>query len=357
MFAALDTAGLLTWGALGVLLLAAAAVAVFLLAGLFGARSLVRRELAAYFLSPIAYVVLVVFLLVTGHLFYLTLQLLTETGPRGAEFPMQVMLGDERFWLVFLFIPPLLTMRLFAEERGSGTLEMLMTAPLRDWQVVLSKYAACFAFYLLLWVPTLAYLPILLDLRQPVWHPAWTPWSITLVAGLGAVVVALLSALLRLGSTGRLVGLVLLLAGLAAAGVGGWMHYTYDPEHLLEVPAGIDPMPVVSSYLGLALAGAMFLALGMLVSSLVRSQMVAALVSLVLSLVFIVAGFWKPQLDTSTPAYHVLAQAINFVSVPLHFSRDFSRGLVDTRHLVLYASVAVFSVFLTVRSLESRRWH
>ena len=46
------------------------------------------------------------------------------------------MFGDERFWLVFLFIPPLLTMRLFAEERSSGTLEMLMTAPLRDWQVV-----------------------------------------------------------------------------------------------------------------------------------------------------------------------------------------------------------------------------
>jgi ABC-type transport system involved in multi-copper enzyme maturation permease subunit len=368
MFAAVDTARLVMWGAGGLLLLVAAVVALFLLAGLFGARSLVRRELAAYFLSPIAYVVLVVFLLVTGHLFYLTQQLLTEAGPRGAEFPMQVMFGDAHFWLVFLFIPPLLTMRLFAEERGSGTLEMLMTAPLRDWQVVLSKYAACFAFYLLLWVPTLAYLPVLLDLRDPVlhltpWtdaqgvaHNPWTPWSITLVAGLAAVVLALLLALFRLGTRGRLVNLLLLVAGAAALGVGIWGHYTHDAAHLFWVTAGIDPMPVLSSYLGLALAGAMFLALGMLVSSLVRSQMVAALVSLVLSLVFIVAGIWTPQLDTSTPAYQVLAQVISFVSVPLHFSRDFSRGLVDSRHLVLYASVAVFSVFLTVRSLESRRW-
>ena len=58
------------------------------------------------------------------------------------EFPMQALLGDEKFWLVFLFIPPLLTMRLLAEERGTGTLESLMTAPIRDWQVVAGKYVA-----------------------------------------------------------------------------------------------------------------------------------------------------------------------------------------------------------------------
>src|SRR5260370_28421419 len=109
--------------------------------------SLFRRELGAYFLSPIAYVVLAVFLVVTGHLFYLTLVQLTARGPQGAYFPMQLMLTDTWFWLVFLFIPPLLTMRLIAEERGSGTLEMLLTTPLRDWQVVLSKYAACPPFY------------------------------------------------------------------------------------------------------------------------------------------------------------------------------------------------------------------
>jgi ABC-type transport system involved in multi-copper enzyme maturation permease subunit len=329
-------------------------VAGFLLVGLFQARSLVRREFSAYFLSPIAYVVLVVFLAVTGHLFYLTMQLLTQAGPRGTEFPMQVMLGDEKFWLVFLFIPPLLTMRLFAEERGSGTLEMLMTAPLRDWQVVLSKYLACFGFYVVLWLPTLAYLPILLKLGPAQWHNVWTVGSVLLVAGLGGVLVALVLLLLPLGTTWRLVSLGVLAAGLAAAGVGAWQHYYVEPgPHLLEVQAGIDPMPVLSSYLGLALAGAMFLALGLLVSSLVRSQMVAALVSLVLSLVFIVAAFWRPAMDTTSTLY----QALAYVSVPLHFSNDFSRGLVDSRHIVLYSSVAVGCLFLTVRSLESRRWH
>src|SRR6185437_5837015 len=86
------------------LLAVVAAVAVVVLAvgaaGLFQARSLIRRELAAYFVSPIAYVVLVVFLVVTGRLFVVTFNLLTTTGPKGTEWPMQTMFADERFWLV-----------------------------------------------------------------------------------------------------------------------------------------------------------------------------------------------------------------------------------------------------------------
>lgn len=265
--------------------------------------SLIRREFSAYFLSPIAYVVLVVFLVVTGYLFSLGLDKLTAREAKGIEFPMQLMLGgktyidvrqeDESyligfllFWLVYLVIPPLLTMRLFAEERSTGTLEMLMTAPLRDWQVVLSKFLACFAFYLVLLLPTLIYLPIL------------TGWD--------------------------------------------WQ----------ALVTRIDPWPVVTSYLGLALAGAMFLALGMFVSSLVRSQVVAFLVALLLSLLFVVVGLWRPEMESGSWLYRVLY----FFSVPMHFDRDFSRGLIDTRHVVLYLSVTLYCLFLTVRSLESRRW-
>ena len=246
--------------------------------------SLIRREFAAYFLSPIAYVVLAVFLAVTGHLFYLSLEQLTARGPKGISYPMQIMVNDISFWLVYLFIPPLLTMRLFAEERNSGTLEMLLTAPIRDWQVVFAKFGACFAFYILLWLPTLLYLPVLL----------------------------------------------------------GWFSGS----------SGGDGWTIASTYLGLALAGAMFLSLGMFVSSLVRSQMVAALISLALGLVFIAgASVNRPDLDLSGGD-----QLLFFFTVPLHFERNFSRGLVDTRNVVLYASIALFCLFLTVRSLESRRW-
>ena len=57
------------------------------------------------------------------------------------------------FWFYFLFIFPLITMRLFAEEERAGTLETLLTAPVRTWQVVLSKYAAAMIFYTVLWLP------------------------------------------------------------------------------------------------------------------------------------------------------------------------------------------------------------
>ncbi len=246
--------------------------------------TLFRREFTSYFLSPIAYVLLVVFSLVTGFLFWLTMDKLTEVGPEGIEWPMQSLLGNGYFWLGFLVIPALLTMRSFAEERGSGTLEMLLTAPLRDWQVVIAKYAACFAFYVVLWLPTLAYFPVLTNLRS---------------------------------------------------------------GH-----AGIDPWPVATSYLGVMLVGAMFLAIGLFVSSLVRSQLVALLVSLVVCLVFVLAAFARPYMDTSSILYRV----VYFFSVPIHFARDFTRGQIDSRQLVLYSSVAVFFLFMTVRSLESRRW-
>src|SRR6266481_5215129 len=140
--------------------------------------SLIRREFSAYFYSPIAYVVLAVFLAVTGHLFYLSLMQLTAHGPKGISYPMQLIVNDVAFWLVFLFIPPLLTMRLFAEERASGTLEMLLTAPLRDWQIVLAKYLACLAFYVVLWIPTLVYLPALLGAETPIVKAVWTPCSL-----------------------------------------------------------------------------------------------------------------------------------------------------------------------------------
>jgi ABC-type transport system involved in multi-copper enzyme maturation permease subunit len=317
--------------------------------------SLIRREFTAYFWSPVAYVVLGVFLLALGLLFHLTLQKLTARGPVGSEFPMQDLLGNVGFWLIFWVIPPLLTMRLFAEERSTGTLEMLMTAPLRDGQVVLCKFLACYLFYVLMLLPTLVYLPLLLNLHESQFHPIYTPWSVMLLAGLAALAAGILLALVRLGVT----SLLLVLIGALAALAGTWGHYTLDSApHVLEVSAGIDPMPVVTSYMGLALVGAMFLALGLWVSSLVRNQLVAALVALALNLVFILGGllilggFVPTPADTATAGYRVLT----FLSVPLHFSRDFTRGLVDSRHVVLYVSVTLAALFLTVRSLESRRW-
>jgi len=387
--------------------------------------SLIKREFAAYFLSPIAYAVLAVFLLVTGHLFFLTLNLLTESGPHGVEFPMQTMLGDEKFWLVFLFIPPLLTMRLFAEERGTGTLEMLMTAPIRDWQVVLGKFIACFLFYLVLWIPTIVYWPVLTDFQSVTFDWKHTSRSIPVLIAGGAAVLLFLVDILPPGAWFRLILLVLLTLGPAGvyiwlydlhvvpgflnippeqkglligaqAGVllaaftclfllpfallrlfgedfdisvslVGWLQFiialVFVGVHLgrtqaegvfqpLHIVTGIDPRPLVISYIGVFLAGAMFLSLGLFISSLVKSQMVAALVSLIVSLVFIVAGFWRPDMDPSSP----ISRLVFYISVPLHFRQDFTRGILNVGHVVLYVSLTLLFLFLTVRSLETRRW-
>jgi ABC-type transport system involved in multi-copper enzyme maturation permease subunit len=343
--------GLLAAGAAaGVVALIVLLVAAY---GLFQARSLIRRELGAYFISPIAYVVLVVFLAVTGYLFGVTYNLLTASGPRGTEFPWRTMFADERFWLVFLVIPPLLTMRLFAEERSSGTLEVLMTAPLTDGQIVLSKYAACLAFYVVLWLPTLAYVPVLQGVNYSAieFSPAFTPASIGFLAGLGAALLGLVLLMPRLGTTGRAFSLLLLLGGVGFAVPCGILHFTRDPAHLITIPVLIDPYPALATYLGLFLAGAMFLALGLFVSSLVRDQLVAAIIAVALGLPFILAGFMRPESQEG-----LVGQLVYFFSVPLHFDRAFTRGVIDTRPLVLYGSVAIACLFFTVRSLESRRW-
>jgi ABC-type transport system involved in multi-copper enzyme maturation permease subunit len=324
----------------------------FLLVGLFQARSLVRREFTAYFISPVAYAILFIFLLVTGYAFTKTLGQLTAAGPQGAEYPMQYMLMDANplFWAVFFFIPALLTMRLFAEERNTGTLEMLMTAPLKDWQFVAAKFVACFGFYVFLWLPTLLYLPALLGLKNPEFKPIWTIYSITLLSGLAVIVLGALLAVIPAGTRIRLVALFLLIAGAIAAGVGGWGHYFQDPgpDRIFEVTTLLDPMPVVTTYLGLALAGAMLLAIGLFISSLVKNQQVAALLSAAVGLIaFLFTGVYQPGFALSG----------FFSSASAHFSQDFCRGLIDTRHVTLYLSVTLYSLFLTVRSLEGRRWH
>jgi ABC-type transport system involved in multi-copper enzyme maturation permease subunit len=320
--------------------------------------SLFRREFAAYFAGPVGYVALFGFLVLTGLQFNLALTLLNERGPRGVEYPMQVFLGGAEtpdlartagvlFWGLFPAVTGIITMRLLAEERGTGTLETLLTAPIRDWQVVAAKFAACFAFYLVLWLPTLAYLPVLLDLHA-VWKPAFTPFSITALAGIGLILLGVV--LLVLGANGWLVvGLGLL--GATAAALGGYLHSVKDAEQLVALTAGIDPAPVATSYLGVVLAGAMFLALGLFVSSLVKSQLVAWMLALLLGLGFVLPSLLRWWFDAGSVGYRV----VYFVSVPEHFRRDFTRGILDTRPLVLYATVTLLCLFLTVRSLEARR--
>ena len=116
-------------------------------------RALVRRELSAFFQGPTGFIIIaaVMFLIGLGVLVVLS-------GLNGEATPMpvtQVFYGTYFFWLILLLIAPVITMRSFAMERASGTYESLMTAPVGDWQVVLSKFAGALIFYMILWVPLL----------------------------------------------------------------------------------------------------------------------------------------------------------------------------------------------------------
>src|ERR1700752_1322719 len=117
--------------------------------------TLLAREVRSYFYSPIAYIVLVFFLLVSGVDFYFQISYMNQ---RPLTYSVQeAFFNSVFFWFAFVLIFPLITMRLFAEEFKLGTIEPLMTAPVRDWQVVLAKFGGALIFYIILWLPTLLY--------------------------------------------------------------------------------------------------------------------------------------------------------------------------------------------------------
>lgn len=111
-----------------------------------------RRELSAAFGSPIGYVVLAAVLLLLGVSFVLIVDALREPS----DIPLtELFYGSLFFWVILLLLTPVITMRTFAQERATGTYETLMTTPVTDAEVVLSKFAGALAFYLMLWVPLL----------------------------------------------------------------------------------------------------------------------------------------------------------------------------------------------------------
>ncbi|MBU0755786.1 MAG: ABC transporter permease [Planctomycetes bacterium] len=239
--------------------------------------TLTWREIESTFYSPLSYVVFCMFLVLNGFSFYITL----PDAQGNVTDAVRYFLGiNILFWLSALFLPPVITMRLLAEEKKSGTLEPLMTAPVSEVQVVLAKYFGAMAFYVFLWIPSLLY--------------------IILVKRYGGI-----------------------------------------PDN------GI----ILSAYTGIMLLGSSLLALGIFASSLSSNQIVSAVVALVLNLLI----FFVPmmgQLIEWGPLERVLDQLWIFK----HFLETFTKGVLDSFHLVFYLGLTVFFLFLAVRSLEARKW-
>ena len=230
-------------------------------------KALFRRELHSYFATPVAYVFMVIFLMLMGAFtFYLG-----NFYERG-QADLQAFFSFHP-WL-YLFLVPAIAMRLWAEERKSGTIELLMTLPVTPLQAVLGKFLAAWAFA-----------GIALALTFPVW--------IT-------------------------------------------VNYLGDP----------DNGAILAAYIGSLLMAGGFLAIGSCLSAVTRNQVIAFILSVVVCLFLILAGF-NPVTDLlvrwASPAFVDTVAAFSVVS---HFD-GFQRGVIDTRDLFYFLSVIGFALAAT----------
>ncbi len=159
------------------------------------ALAIARRELASYLLSPVSYLVAALFLCVEGHSFFVILDLLS-----GAAVPHGAVLhyffgGTILYWVFVLFVCSVCSMRLVAEERRQGTLELVFTAPVDELDFLLGKYLAALGFYAILWAPTLLFVAVLAHLLPPEQTldagPIVTSYAGTLCVGAAALAVGL----------------------------------------------------------------------------------------------------------------------------------------------------------------------
>src|SRR5882724_2916216 len=242
--------------------------------------TLTRRELGGYLLSMTGYIIIAAAMFMMGFSF---VALLWKIQTEPTTLAVTELLTPF-FWAIFVLATPIITMRLFAQEKFSGTFETLMTTPVSDFEVVLAKFTAAGIFYALMWLPLL-----------------------------GCILVVRL--------------------------------YTNEPS-------AFDPGLLGSTFFGILLLGGVFLSLGCCASALTRSQVTAAMISLVLSASIFLLSVLADQL----PAPHAWQSQVLACFALFQQMHDCARGVVDTRLVVFCVTATLFFLFLTLRIVESRRW-
>jgi ABC-2 type transport system permease protein len=207
-----------------------------------GLLAIYRREVLSLWVTPLAWVLLTVFLLLQGAIFYSIITHFTSMAEVSVDAgPLQAYFGQESIFLLMtlLLVCPALSMRVFAEERRSGTIESLLTAPVTAASVVLGKYAALLTTYALIWAPTLLYVVILRKTGVVDWGVVGS--SYLGLMGIGAAYLAigtLMSALTK----SQLVALLLTIFvefGLFILGVG---EYIFEPGLFRDICAHVSMM-------------------------------------------------------------------------------------------------------------------
>ena len=154
--------------------------------------TLAQKELRAYFVSPIAYVLLVFFALLFGYFYASSINFMVQLsmgqfgmgGPQIVninEFMIRPLFGNTA--VILLFMLPMLTMRSFAEEKRSGTIELLLTSPLTDFQIIMGKFLGAMALYTLMLSLTLVHIGVLFWYGEPEWAPVLSGYLGLLLMG------------------------------------------------------------------------------------------------------------------------------------------------------------------------------
>jgi ABC-2 type transport system permease protein len=247
--------------------------------------AIAHKELKSYFATPIAYIVIGFFALLFGYFFYVMLVIFNQQslqlgGAEGANVDINQQLIRPLFLnasVILLFVLPLVTMRTYSEEKRSGTIELLLTSPVTDVEIILGKFLGAITLYAAMLAITVIHVGLLFSYGNPEWKV------------------------------------------------------------------------VVMGYLGLLLMGGCFISVGLLISSLTKNQIVSGMVTFAVFLLLWVinwpASFVGPQTQN----------ILNYLSITDHFD-DFTKGILDTKHLVYYFSVMAFGLFLTARSVDTERW-
>ena len=154
--------------------------------------AIAQKELRSYFASPIAYIVIGMFIFVYGYFYAVMFGFFIQAGmqsPPGGQAPPlninQDMLRPviQNMLVVMLFVLPMITMRTYAEEKRSGTIELLLTAPLTDWEIILGKFFGAMGLYAAMLVATLPHIGILFIYGNPEWKPIVTAYLGLLLIG------------------------------------------------------------------------------------------------------------------------------------------------------------------------------
>ena len=235
--------------------------------------ALAKKELFSYLYTPAFYGAAVFFLLFSSiSLFYFQRYFTLNSAtlrPYFSSFP-----------LIFILVIPVLTMKSWAEERKTGSIEILLTMPFSEWNLVLGKFLSAYAMLVMMLILTL-------------------------------------------------------------------------PVPLSLLPLGdFDGGVILGEYIGALLMGASSVALGLLFSSLSKSQAGGFISSAVALLVFMMIH----QLTMFLSLPHWLSEVINFFSLSFHFN-TFIKGLVDSRHLVYYLLSTAIFLFLNTRVILFRKWN